>query len=597
MTDSPNNDLNQTNLRSGNSYEKRQMPNQQATNDTNNEEQNHEQQGATASSPMSTPPGFATQNTANNSRAASQSKETRSPGTDGNSVSSQSRYNPRFSGGPEGRFDRTPDDRIRERQQQSDYRRGLQHESNPHSNSERDYREYTPPSSRSQARNNQGEYGRDGRPNYRNNGYQDHRRHPQDRDFYCDGGRDMQYRNPVREPPRDAYYRDCRFDRDAGYRDWRYDRDAYYRDCRYDRDAYPRDFNYERDAYYRDGRYDHYREIPQPRDPIRDNYNNRDMNRNNHNDYHHGQGDNWERFTDNSRPDSQNFQHQDRINTKIRLPNFSGKADSWKSFKSQFKLMSFTLSWSEKEMMLQLTNALDEKSRDYIDDCFPILINTTVFEIMQKLDERFEINDPDHYRAMLFKQRFRTTDSILDHTDNLRSLARKAFSSESPDFVDGILKTALLQSVTDRELSKFLNAQRRHLLTIDEIQKAIQNYQGIEGERQQSNNSYFKRPFRNQENYRKVEMVRPASDSESDDDDEEINELCRRIQAIQDRRNFQKKDFNKLVCNHCSGTGHFQRECPSKDRIPALNAWTSSRGPNRGSATPEDKKTETTTTK
>ena len=290
---------------------------------------------------------------------------------------------------------------------------------------------------------------------------------------------------------------------------------------------------------------------------------------------------NGERFNSRSGNESQ---HRTNHNSglKLRLPNFSGDEEEWKSFKSQYELMAFTLNWSEKEKLLQLLTALDTKSRSYIDNSFSSLLTTTSGEVLEKLNERFSATDVDHYRSLLFMQKFRANDNVVAYTDNLRSLARRAFPSETHKFIEDIIKTALFRSVVDKDLAKHLTTQRRQLESVEDMMKAIQAYQSIEGFDPRSN-EYAKHKPQHRQNpayIKAIDMVAP----EEEDDDHEQNDYLYKMQQ-------RERDYNKVTCNHCSGIGHYQNECPSKPRIKCLNAWTSTLKPKGGSSQEENNKT------
>lgn len=275
----------------------------------------------------------------------------------------------------------------------------------------------------------------------------------------------------------------------------------------------------------------------------------------------------------------QNLQNRSEIiSTKLRLPNFSGKENDWSAFKSQFALMAGTLGWSDKEKLLQLMTALDGRSRSYINNCFTDIMTVTWEEVIAKLENRFRVKDTDHYRSMLFAQKFKNGDNIVEHTDALRNLARKAFPTQNQEFLEDMVKTALYKSVIDKDLSKYLSAQRITMQSVEDVETAIQGYQRIEGIDNSSKQEYRKPFFKP---YHKVNVIpMQLEDSDEDSWDPEYEQYLYYIQnKLQKRR-----DFSKINCHHCGGKGHFQNECPSKTRTDSLNGRTSVQKPEEGSS-------------
>lgn len=263
------------------------------------------------------------------------------------------------------------------------------------------------------------------------------------------------------------------------------------------------------------------------------------------------------------------------VNTKLRLPNFSGKENDWGAFRSQFALMAGTLRWSDKEKLLQLMTALDNRSRAYITNYFTDIMTATWMEVVDKLENRFKVKDTDHYRSMLFAQKFKIGDNIVEHTDALRNLARKAFPTQDQNFLEDMLKTALYRSIVDKDLSKYLSAQRILLTNTEDIENAIQSYQRIESV---ENRTDFRKPsfFKP---YNKINMVQLE---ESEEENVENTELEQCLYYIQNKLQ-KKRDYTKIICHHCGGRGHFQNECPSKSRCDSLNGKTSFQKTEEGS--------------
>ena len=275
---------------------------------------------------------------------------------------------------------------------------------------------------------------------------------------------------------------------------------------------------------------------------------------------------------------------------KLKSPVFKGQYSEWPYFKRLFLEAAVLNEWSEQETRYHLLSNLEGEARTFIISMDKQIEASSLSKIFAIMEHRFgETNSSHHHQALLESKSWKLGESLRLYLDEIRRLVSLAYP-EVPSLYqqEALVRKHFVNGITDMVLK-----QKMLVDPPASVDLAVQ---------------YAERYVAAKDCMSKqkvVRMVRPAEDTDSEDESSDTEEF--RIDGVSYVRKqpFQKKrekgkisssqskskqsrsfEIEKVKCYNCGGLGHFKSSCPS----PPLNL-------NVSSSSGEKKTQETKSTK